>query len=981
MDQNQISAQMEMFGYTAEGAQQEADKFVGEAGNLEEDISKAASFIVPFYDSGVNIANVAQEYMKPEQERDYDYIKSQFTEAGQSAAIEGGLLLMGGVAGKYGAKGIKALADKVKQYEIDPTAMSAFGAGAIRKKQRFTLDDFGYKEDNPVTEGVGKSAEDWLSENIEYANKSKNLLDGATTAFLGTNKDKPLFLDTDLVSSLKGARDEVRKKGDPQYDRLKETVDKEGFDPNQTILIEVNHKGEAYIVEGNTRAALAKELDVPNIKAEIRYKNGAELVDSPFSPQNIIEKSSKISYPEALAISKKFDDVNVPTIEAAGLTDEAIETWRSKNETPKEFRDSLKGRNPELQAQAKRLGIAQKFEQGVGGRVASGISNVVRDTYRKLADELRPIRKVNKVPKPATNKEIVSALNSRQRTSPIIGLNHEILEKDIVDVRLNIPAYTDYDVWIPTITHNKKEKYKAAVRIQNVKFIQPDSSGVRKAQRVAQGGEKSPFAVMTGEYVEGTDDELFTMSKEVFDSSEWTQVGYDPIKRGFFYDRETGQAILEADEVIQVGHLVLAKNAKKSDPDVFPFNKGGVAMNEQMEMAFMQQGGIKDDGMNKDPVSGNPIPPGSMASEVRDDIPAMLSEGEYVVPADVLRFYGVNFFEDLRNKAKSGLQNMEKNGRIGGEPLSQQQVQQNMGNVPVQANTGILAGQNTGTVGFSTMQPAGSDAPSVTTFKTWVHAQTGEQKIIEYINGKPKTEEPESPPFYEFGSASLKKAQTQIKVDDDNDDPKTTEKPDPNAWMDGIDFSDASAMNAKVDEVLGLSMGEKGTLGAAGMVAGLPGMAIGKTLVDGNSISTARALELYTRNSLKDTNTADKMKSKIDDALEKNKILGWLDKSFPGLMPGTQRYESIINKVGDLTSTTTTTPYVAQTPEGQAAVDAIVREGADRDPSDKIAAKVGSDAGDGMVWVVGDNTNAFVRVRPDDPKAKGQVAALQGYEE
>lgn len=413
-----------------------------------------------------------------------------------------------------------------------------------------------------------------------------------------------------------------------------------------------------------------------------------------------------------------------------------------------------------------------------------------------------------------------------------------------------------------------------------------------------------------------------------------------------------------------------------------------------MEMAFMQQGGIKDDGMTKDPVSGNPIPPGSMANEVRDDIPAMLSEGEYVVPADVLRFYGVNFFEDLRNKAKTGLQNMEQNGRIGGEPLSPQQVQQNMGNVPVQANTGILAGtgqQGVGTasplskdyvstVGFSTMQPVGDASQSITTFKTWVHAQTGEQIIVEYIDGKPKTEEPESPPFYEFGSAALKKAQMQIKVDDDDDDPKTTKKPDPNAWMDGIDFSDASAMNAKVDEVLGLSMGEKGVLGVAGMAAGLPGMAVGKTLVDGNSISTARALEQYTRNNLKDIDTADKMKSKIDDALEKNKILGWLDKSFPGLMPGTQRYESIINKVGDLTSTTTQ-PYVAKTPEGQAAVDAIVREGADRDPSDTIAAKVGSDAGDGMVWAVGDNTNALVRVRPDDPKAKGQVAALQGYEE
>jgi len=101
-------------------------------------------------------------------------------------------------------------------------------------------------------------------------------------------------------------------------------------------------------------------------------------------------------------------------------------------------------------------------------------------------------------------------------------------------------------------------------------------------------------------------------------------------------------------------------------------------MNKQMEMAFMKQGGIKDDGMTKDPVSGNNIPPGSMATEVRDDVPAMLSEGEYVVPADVLRYYGVNFFENLRGQAKNGLQTMEQNGRIGGTPLSDQDVARNM---------------------------------------------------------------------------------------------------------------------------------------------------------------------------------------------------------------------------------------------------------------------------------------------------------------
>lgn len=88
----------------------------------------------------------------------------------------------------------------------------------------------------------------------------------------------------------------------------------------------------------------------------------------------------------------------------------------------------------------------------------------------------------------------------------------------------------------------------------------------------------------------------------------------------------------------------------------------------QMEMLF-DEGGISDDGMNVDPVSGNEIPPGSMASEVRDDIPAQLSEGEYVVPADVLRFYGVKFFENLRSEAKQGMAQMEADGRIGGEPI------------------------------------------------------------------------------------------------------------------------------------------------------------------------------------------------------------------------------------------------------------------------------------------------------------------------
>ncbi len=91
---------------------------------------------------------------------------------------------------------------------------------------------------------------------------------------------------------------------------------------------------------------------------------------------------------------------------------------------------------------------------------------------------------------------------------------------------------------------------------------------------------------------------------------------------------------------------------------------------KQMEM-LLKEGGIADDGTTVDPVSGNEVPPGSMAEEVRDDVPAQLSEGEYVVPADVTRYYGVKFFEDLRSEAKRGMGQMEADGRIGGEPVSQ----------------------------------------------------------------------------------------------------------------------------------------------------------------------------------------------------------------------------------------------------------------------------------------------------------------------
>jgi len=88
-----------------------------------------------------------------------------------------------------------------------------------------------------------------------------------------------------------------------------------------------------------------------------------------------------------------------------------------------------------------------------------------------------------------------------------------------------------------------------------------------------------------------------------------------------------------------------------------------MAVEKQMEM--FEDGGLKDEGGTVDPVSGNDVPPGSTQEEVRDDIPAQLSEGEFVFPADVVRYWGLDTLMRMRQQAKLGLRMMDEMGQMG----------------------------------------------------------------------------------------------------------------------------------------------------------------------------------------------------------------------------------------------------------------------------------------------------------------------------
>ena len=93
------------------------------------------------------------------------------------------------------------------------------------------------------------------------------------------------------------------------------------------------------------------------------------------------------------------------------------------------------------------------------------------------------------------------------------------------------------------------------------------------------------------------------------------------------------------------------------------FAKGGTPMpcGDPMSLMFPETFEVS---VGTDPISGNDVPPGSSPENVRDDIPAVISSGEYVVPADVVRYHGLKTFMQLRDEAKMGLMAMHMEGQI-----------------------------------------------------------------------------------------------------------------------------------------------------------------------------------------------------------------------------------------------------------------------------------------------------------------------------
>ena len=100
------------------------------------------------------------------------------------------------------------------------------------------------------------------------------------------------------------------------------------------------------------------------------------------------------------------------------------------------------------------------------------------------------------------------------------------------------------------------------------------------------------------------------------------------------------------------------QRAMVDDPDQdekVSMSHGGMAMMDEYGEGLMS---------NYDPVSGNPIPLGSSAENVRDDIDAKISTDEYVLPAHVVKWHGLKHIMEMQSEAEMGLMSMDMSGLI-----------------------------------------------------------------------------------------------------------------------------------------------------------------------------------------------------------------------------------------------------------------------------------------------------------------------------
>jgi len=150
-----------------------------------------------------------------------------------------------------------------------------------------------------------------------------------------------------------------------------------------------------------------------------------------------------------------------------------------------------------------------------------------------------------------------------------------------------------------------------------------------------------------------------------------TQEGKDMAAKKF--QRDDAKADTNEDGELSTREKEVADAVQKNE--VVEMYHGGMACGCEGDCEGDCGGGMMMDGiMGYDEVSGNPIPIGSHAENVRDDIDAKLSTDEYVLPAHVVKWHGLKHIQMMQSEAEMGLMSMQMTGLIQHAEMSDAEV-------------------------------------------------------------------------------------------------------------------------------------------------------------------------------------------------------------------------------------------------------------------------------------------------------------------
>ena len=194
--------------------------------------------------------------------------------------------------------------------------------------------------------------------------------------------------------------------------------------------------------------------------------------------------------------------------------------------------------------------------------------------YDEGVKALKPVTPYTDIPAPATTADLERSL-SKDKQDRIGAPKAELKDGYPVGLRLDIPAYTNHGVWAISV-HEQQKNYNAGKSIgyDSVAAVTNPTFGAveRAALSIATGKAKSTIAVVKGNWKSISEKQAVDQANKALKDNSWAQVGMDPTRHSYFYDRNTGEPIVSGDEAIMVGPLVLVKNPVYAPKEQFLFS-------------------------------------------------------------------------------------------------------------------------------------------------------------------------------------------------------------------------------------------------------------------------------------------------------------------------------------------------------------------------------------------------------------------------